>query len=112
MVFVKVLGAEYLGLNGLFTNILSILSLLELGFGSALVYSMYKPLAVKDEEKVKALMQLYKKGYITIGLSIGILGILLTPFLDFFISDVPTIPYIEAIYLMFVLNSAVTYFFS
>src|SRR4051794_23841180 len=76
MVFVKTLGAEYLGLNGVFTNILSILSLFELGFGSAIVYSMYKPLAENDTEKVKVLMQLFKKGYILIGLSIGILGII------------------------------------
>jgi O-antigen/teichoic acid export membrane protein len=112
MVFVKFLGAEYLGLNGLFANILSVLSLLELGFGSALVYSMYKPLANKDTEKVKALMELYKKGYTLIGISIGILGLLLTPFLSFFISEIPEMPYIEVIYLMFVLNSSITYFFS
>jgi len=112
MVFVKILGAEYLGINGLFTNILSILSLLELGFGSAIVYSMYKPLANKDDKKVIALMELYKKGYISIGLAIGILGLLLTPFLSFFISETPDIPNIEVMYLMFVLNSSLTYFFS
>ena len=65
-VFVKCLNAEYLGVNGLYTNILTMLSLAELGFGTAMVYSMYKPLAEKDEQKLRQLMKLYKKVYIII----------------------------------------------
>ena len=56
IVFVKILTDEYLGLNSLFTNILTMLSLVELGVGSAIVYSLYKPLAVNDKEKIKSLM--------------------------------------------------------
>lgn len=112
MVFIRTLGAEYLGLNGLFTNILSILSLAELGIGPAMVYSMYKPLAEKNEEKLKALMSLYKKSYTTVGLMIAIIGTLLTPFLEFFIKDMPEISNIKIIYLLFVINSAISYFFS
>ena len=63
-VFIYVLGAEYLGINGLFTNILTILSFAELGIGNALVFNMYKPLATGDKEKIKTLMDLYKKAYI------------------------------------------------
>ena len=62
-VFTKTMGAEYLGVSGLFTNILTILSFAELGIGSALVYRLYSPLANKDYEKVKALLLLYKKAY-------------------------------------------------
>lgn len=112
MIFVRTLGAEYLGLNGLFLNILSILSLAELGVGEAIVYSMYKPLAIKNESKLQALMSLYKKAYVSIGIIIAIVGATLTPFLDFFIKDIPDINNIKLIYLMFVANSSISYFFS
>lgn len=59
-VFVRSLGVEYLGLNGLFNNILTLLSLFEVGVGSAIVYSIYKPIAVNDVEKIKSLTWLYK----------------------------------------------------
>lgn len=111
-IFVRILSVEYLGINGLFSNILSILSLAELGIGPAIIYSMYKPLAEKDEVKLKALMNLYKKAYIVIGIIIGIAGTLLTPFLDFFINDIPNIPHIKLIYILYVSNSAISYFFS
>jgi len=112
MVFVRILSVEYLGLNGLFTNILSILSFAELGVGAAIGYSLYKPLAENDIPKIKALMRFYKRAYITIGTIIAIFGMLLTPFLPFIIKDIPDIPYINLIYLMFVANSVVSYFFS
>jgi O-antigen/teichoic acid export membrane protein len=110
--FVRILSAEYLGVNGLFTNILSVLSLAELGVGSSIVYSMYKPLAEKDEYRLKALMGFYKKAYITIGIIIAVLGTALIPFLEFFIKDKPNVPHIQLIYLMFVVNSSISYFFS
>ncbi|PKM53340.1 MAG: hypothetical protein CVV00_12765 [Firmicutes bacterium HGW-Firmicutes-5] len=112
MTFVSVLSAEYLGINGLFTNILSILSLAEMGIGTAIVYSMYKPIAEKDVEKIKSLMHLFKKTYIIIGLLISVLGIMLTPFLQFFIKDIPDVDYISIIFLMFVINSSISYFYS
>lgn len=111
-VFVHILGAEYLGINGLFSNILRVLSLAELGIGTSIVYSMYKPLADKDSPKIKALMGLYKKAYIAIGAAIAVIGASITPFLNFLIKDMPEIPYIKIIYLLFVLNSSVSYFFS
>lgn len=111
-IFIMVLSTEYLGLNGLFTNILSILSLAELGVGSAIIYSMYKPLAEKDETKLKALMGLYKTSYISIGIVIIIIGLSITPYLDFFIKDMPDIPNIRIIFMMYVLNAGFSYFFS
>ena len=59
--FIRILGAEYLGVNGLFTNILTILSLVELGIGPAIIFSLYKPLAENNIKKVKALMKFYQK---------------------------------------------------
>jgi Membrane protein involved in the export of O-antigen and teichoic acid len=112
IVFIHILGAEYLGINGLFTNILSILSLAEMGFGTAIVYTMYKPLAERDNYKLRALMNLYKNAYIIIGIIIAIVGAALTPFLSFFIKEIPNVPYIQLIYLMFVANSSISYFYS
>ena len=112
MIFVHVLTSEYLGVGGLFTSILSMLSLAELGIGSAIVYSLYKPLAEKNNEKIKSLMLLYRKAYTIIGIAISILGILLTPFLGFFIKELPTIDNLRLIYILFVLNSAFSYFYS
>ena len=62
-VFTILLGSEYLGVSGLFTNILTILSFAELGFGSAIVYRLYAPLANKDDNKVRLFLRLYKKVY-------------------------------------------------
>lgn len=110
--FINILGREYLGLNGLFTNILTLLSLAELGVGEAINYSLYKPLAENDTKKCAMLMQLYKKVYNVIGILILIIGISLTPFLHLIIKNMPDIPYIELIYILFVINTAVSYFFS
>lgn len=112
IVFIKTLGKEFLGLNGLFTNILSILSLAELGVGEAIIFGLYKPLAKGDKTKCKMLMQFYKKVYIAIGIIILLVGITLTPFLHFFIKDVPDIKDIPLIYILFVINTSVSYFFS
>lgn len=109
--FILILGEEYLGLSGLFSNILTLLSLAELGVGSAITFSLYKPLAENDGEKVKSLMALFKRAYIVIGLVVAALGASLTPFLQFFIKDMPDIPSIQLIYVLYVLNSAVSYLF-
>lgn len=110
--FVKFLSNEYLGLNGLFSNILTILSLTELGIGEAITFGLYKPLSCNDEKKCAQLMSLYKKIYIITGIIIIFLGLLIVPFLDFFISNRPNINNLELIFMLFVINSAVSYFFS
>ena len=112
IIFIRILGKEYLGINGLFTNILTMLSLVELGIGPAIVFSLYKPLAENDTKKIKALMQLYKKSYIIIGIIIAILGILITPFLDYLIKDKPDVSNLNLIFLMFVANTSISYFFA
>lgn len=110
--FIKTLGSEYLGLNGLFTNILTVLSLAELGVGNAITFSLYKPLSETDEYKCKMLMQLYKKIYTIIGIFILLVGMSLTPVLHLFIKDMPQIANISLIYILFVINTAISYFYS
>ncbi|MBU3191207.1 oligosaccharide flippase family protein [Clostridium bowmanii] len=110
--FIYILGANYLGVNGLFGNILSMLSLAELGVGSAITYSMYKPLAEKNKRKIKAIMGLYATAYRIIGCVVAILGLILLPFLNYLIKDKPNIPNLKIIYLLFLTNSVITYFFA
>ena len=111
-VFIEYLSEEYLGINGLFTNILTMLSLAELGFGTAMVYSMYKPLAENNVEKLKSLMKLYKKVYLWIGIVIAICGISIIPFMDYLIKDKPHVDNLRLIYLMFLVNSVFSYFYA
>lgn len=80
-IILNFLGMEYLGLGGLFRSILSILNLAELGVGSTMVFSMYKPIAEDDTDTICALMKLYRKFYRIIGLVILTVGLILTPFL-------------------------------
>lgn len=112
-VFITVLTDAYLGLNGSFANILSMLSLAELGVGTAITYSMYQPLAEGNETQLLSLMSLYRRFYWIIGLVIAVLGVGLTPFLPKLIHDhaVLNVPHISLIYLLFVFDSAVSYFF-
>jgi len=112
-VFMIVLGEQYLGLNGLFSNILAVLSVVELGFGASITYNLYQSLAAEDVERLKSLMGLYRRVYTVIGISIIALGVSLTPFLGFFIGEVPDgIEHIEIVYLLHVLYSGIPYFFS
>lgn len=112
-VFINVLGSEYLGVNGLFTNVLTILSFAELGIGNAIIFSMYKEIANNNVEKIKSLMQLYKKSYITIGSVVLIIGLLITPFIKLMINDTPNISEsIYFIYILFLLNTSVSYFYA
>lgn len=110
-IFIKILGSEYLGINGLFSNIITLLSLADLGIGLAIPYSLYKPLANKDTKKIKSLMKYYSKIYNIIGLVVLIIGLSLTPFLPFIIKDMPDIPHIYLIYMMFATHSALSYLF-
>lgn len=111
-VFIKVIGITYLGANSLFTNILSMLSLTELGIGSAIAFSLYKPLANNDVKTIKSLMLFYKKAYRYIAAIIAVVGVALVPFLDYFIKDSGGMEHIPFIYLVFLYNTVVSYMFS
>lgn len=111
-IFIICLNVEYLGLNGLFSNILSILSLAELGVGGAIVYSMYEPLSANDQNKLKGLMNLYARLYRIIGIVIGCVGVCLVPVLPYLIKEQPSVNHLEIIYLLFLINTVVSYFFA
>lgn len=108
-VFIQVLGREYLGLSGLFSNILMMLSLAELGFGEAITFSLYAPLARDDRQAIRGLMHLFRRVYLAVGAFVLVAGLALTPFLQFFVRDLPDIPGIRWIYALFVINSALSY---
>lgn len=111
-IFIKLLATEYLGLSGLFTNILSVLSLSELGIGNAIIINLYKPLAEKDEDAVCKYMNFYCTAYRIIGTFILLFGVVSMPFLDYIVKTDVVIPNLKLIYLLFVANSAASYFFA
>ena len=103
---IYLMGVQYLGLNSLFTSVLQVLNLAELGVGSAMVYSMYKPIAEDDDTTICALMKLYRTYYRVIGLVIAVVGCVLTPFIPYLIkSDVPAG---LNIYILYLLNLGAT----
>lgn len=113
MFFVRCLSEEYLGVSGLFTNIISILSLSELGISTAIVYALYKPIAENNEQKICALMKIYGTAYKIIGVFIFGVGLLCIPFLDFIVNDKPNIVEdIRIIYLLYLFSTASSYLFS
>lgn len=110
-VFIQTVAIEYVGVKGLFSNILNVLSLSELGIGTVLVYSMYKPLAENDEDKLLALNRFYRKAYHVVALIMGGVGICLTPFLKYLIKDCPDLPDLWLIYLLYLANSICSYIY-
>ncbi|MGN0642520.1 MAG: lipopolysaccharide biosynthesis protein [Huintestinicola sp.] len=110
--FLICLNEEYLGLSSLFSNILTVLSLAELGVGSAMVYALYKPLAENDTALIKSLMRLYKRVYRIIGTVILLLAVLFIPVYPMLMDRVPDIPNLTVIYLMYAANTGISYFFS
>lgn len=111
-IFIYTLGKTYLGVSGLFSNILSIMSLAELGIGEAIVFKMYKPVAEKNVELIKTYMNFYKKAYWLIGSLIFIVGLILIPFLSYLVKGGEGIENISFIYVLYLFNTASTYFFA
>lgn len=103
---IYLMGVQYLGLNSLFTSVLQVLNLAELGVGSAMIYSMYKPIAEDDNATICALMRLYRTYYRVIGLIIAVIGSILTPLIPKLISG--DIPHGLNIYILYLLNLGTT----
>ena len=104
-ILIKTLGENILGLNGLFSSILQILNLTELGVSSAITYNMFKPIAENDLTMISALLNLYKKVYRVIGIVFFTVGMGVMPFLKYFISDNSVISYnIYFLYLIYFQN--------
>lgn len=110
-VLIYSVGVQYLGINGLMTNILSIFSLAESGIGLAIGYSLYKPLAENDIETIKALMHFYRTVYRLLALMTAIVGLLFFPFLPVFLKD-NTAPDANIIYFLFLASSVCSYLWS
>lgn len=109
-VLIHTLSVEYVGISGLFSSILQMLSMADLGFASAIVYSMYKPIAEGDDKAVGALINFYKKIYRIIGAIIFVLGIVLLPFLNGMVNgEYPSNVNIHIVYLIYLINSVVSY---
>ncbi|MDO4526634.1 MAG: hypothetical protein Q4B87_00895 [Candidatus Saccharibacteria bacterium] len=110
--FIEILGAEYNGLNSLLTSIISILSIAELGIGTTIIYYLYKPLHEKNKELIKSLMEFYKKSYRLIASIVLLLGLAIMPFLTSIIGEINIDINIYIVYILFLLESVVSYLFS
>lgn len=105
-IMIYYMGMEYLGLNSLFTSVLSVLNLAELGVGGAMVYSMYRPIVEDDRDRIRSLMRLYRTYYRIIGLVIAVVGIILTPFIPKLIHG--SVPVGMNVYILYLMNLAAT----
>ena len=111
-VFIHFLGKDYLGINGLFSSILGVLSFAELGIGTAMNFSLYKPVAEGNTEKIKSYMHCYKWAYRAIACIILVCGLVLVPFLPYLVSDPGNVGNITLYYLIFLFNTVTSYFVS
>lgn len=109
VVFTRMLSEGYVGINGLFTDILNILSLSELGVGTAITYALYGPIARKDIQKQQILMRMFRTFYRMTAAFVLAAGVCLIPFLDVLMKDRPDVEHLVLIYLLYLLNSVVSY---
>ena len=113
--FIAILSERYLGINGLFTDILGLISIAELGIGVSIAYRFYKPIADNDVEHVARLMRFYKQVYYCVAGVVAVLGLALFPFLDNLIRDTSEVPAdvnLHVVYLLFLAQSVASYFFT
>ncbi len=110
-VFIYTLGKQYLGISGLYTNILTLLSMTELGFSTAVAYSLYKPLVEEDHDTIRSLMAFYRKCYRIIGLVIFGVGLCLMPFLPRLMNGATDVINIYEYYLLYLIQTVVSYLF-
>ncbi len=110
-VFIYTLGKDYLGISSLYTNVITILSLSELGFSTVMQYCLFRPLARNNRKMVAALMRFYKKAYRIVGCAVLVIGLVLMPFLPYLMTGVTDQINIYLYYLLYLAQSAVSYFF-
>ena len=111
-IFSEVLGSDVLGLTSLYNNIIGYLSIVEMGIGSAIIYSLYKPFAEGDKRKISGYLKYYKKFYIKAGLIVLILGIMITPFIHIFIKDNLDVSLVRIGFVLFLINTFIGYIFT
>lgn len=111
--FITYLGIEYNGINGTFTNIISILAITELGLAGAITYNLYKPIHDKDYKKISSIMHFYKKCYRIVGIVILSLSLITSIFIQLFLKDTTLdVNYIRFLFILFAINTSISYFFS
>lgn len=110
-VFIYILGIQYLGLNALFVDILGVLSLADLGLGTAMMYSLYRPIAENDNKKIRDLVSFFRKVYTNIATCIFLLGLFVIPFLPYIVRLDTEIRYMELYYVLLLMNTAISYLF-
>jgi O-antigen/teichoic acid export membrane protein len=108
-IFVEILGLEHLGVNGLFVNIISMLGIVELGLGSAIVYHLYVPMSARDSDSIKTLIEFYKKGYRVIASVVAGIALSVMPFLGAIVGKVNIPESIYIIYLLFIMDVVCSY---
>lgn len=112
-VFIYFLSTEYLGISGLFSNILTILSFTELGIGNVMIYNLYEPIKNKNNNKIKTYLNFYRKAYLCIAFVIFFIGCAINPFIYIFIKDVPSISEdIHLLFFLYLLNTVASYLFT
>lgn len=109
-VFISTLGVAYLGINGLMLNVMSMLSIAELGIGTAITFSLYKPLHDKNEQKIIQLMSFFKKIYKIIGVILLLLGMVLIIFINYIIKDPGNVENIRLIFFLYLVSTVLPYF--
>lgn len=110
--FISILGLEYAGLNGLFSNVIAILAIVDLGIGEAVVFKLYQPLKDHDEDGVRSLMRFYRKAFHIIAAVIAALGLCLIPFLPYIAKPTEADVNVTLIYLIFLADVVFSYFLS
>lgn len=111
IIFVRFLNESYLGINGLFSNVLNVLSLADLGINTALMYSLYSALEEKNEEHISALIHYFRKVYICIAIAVATIGVVIIPFLPKIINLNKPIEHIYVFYLLFLMKTVISYLF-
>ena len=111
-VFINTLGNEYLGLNSLFNNIVSMLAIAELGFGTAVIANLYKPVAENDYDAINKLLNFYKKCYKIIAIIVFVIGMMIIPFIKSIVGEISITENLYIIYLLFLADAIVSYIFT
>lgn len=109
-IFLTYLSADYLGINGLYSNILTLLSLAELGLDTAVVYTLYKPVAEHDVRLIHSLLAFFRKIYCALSFCIFTVGIALIPFLPYLIKSNLLEKDLIFYYILFLINTVSSYF--
>ncbi|MBD7916459.1 hypothetical protein H9660_15045, partial [Clostridium sp. Sa3CUN1] len=111
-VFLNILGKEYLGIHSLFSNVVTMLAIVELGFGSAVITNLYRPVALNDYKLINNLLSFYKKVYRFMASIVFILGILIMPFIDKIVGETLLNINFKFIFLFYLIDTVSSYLLS